>query len=134
MTSSHQDATSCQWFSRLASALDRRSALRLVQLFLGVVLARGRRIVTSWIRAAGLRRRYQPCCTTVAAASKQADNIAARLVYEAVKPLVAGKTWLTMALEDTPTQRYGPQVQGPVIHHTRHPARLARRVSTATFG
>ena len=28
MTSSHQGATSCQWFVRLASALDRRSAGR----------------------------------------------------------------------------------------------------------
>ena len=105
MTSSHQDATSCQWFSYLASALDRRSAPRLVRLFLGALLARGRRTVTSWIRAAGLSRQYQPCYTTVAAAGKQADNIAARLVYQVVKPLVAGQTRLTLALDDTPTQR-----------------------------
>jgi hypothetical protein len=44
----------CQWFSRLASALDHRSAPRLALLFLGAVLARGRRTVTSWIRAAKL--------------------------------------------------------------------------------
>ena len=31
---------SCQWFSRLASALDRRSAPRLALLFLGAILAR----------------------------------------------------------------------------------------------
>jgi hypothetical protein len=121
MTSLHQDATSCQWFPRLASALDRRSAIRLVQLFLGAVLARGRRTVTSWIRAAGLSRKYQPCYTTVAAAGKQADNIAARLDNEAVKPLVAGQTRLTLALDDTPTQPYGPYVQGAGIHHNPTP-------------
>ena len=121
MTSSHQDATSCQWFSYLASALDRRSAPRLVWLFLGAVLARGRRTVTSWIRAAGLSRQYQPCYMTVAAAGKQADNIAARLVYQVVKPLVAGQTRLTLALDDTPTQRYGPYVQGAGIHHNPTP-------------
>ena len=119
MTSSHQNATSCQWFPYLAAALDRRSAPRLVRLFLGAVLARGRRTVTSWIRAAGLSRQYQPCYTTVAAAGKQAENIAARLVYQVVKPLVAGQARLTLAIDDTPTQRYGPYVQGAGIHH--HP-------------
>jgi hypothetical protein len=92
MTSSHQDAASCQWFSHLASLLDRRSAPRLVWLFIGAILARGRRTVTSWIRAAGLSRQYQPCYITVAAAGKKADNIATRLIHTVVKPLVAGQT------------------------------------------
>ncbi len=85
MTSSQQGTTPCQWFSYLASALDRRSSPRLVWLFVGAVLARGRRTVTSWIRAAGLSRKFQPCYTTVAAAGKQADNVSARLVNEAVR-------------------------------------------------
>ena len=54
MTSSHPIAVTCQWFARLARPLDRRSAPRLALLFLGAILARGRRTVTSWIRAAGL--------------------------------------------------------------------------------
>ena len=41
-TSSHPLRAPCQWFGRLATALDRRSAPRLVLLFLGAVLARGR--------------------------------------------------------------------------------------------
>ena len=90
MTSSHPLPPPCQWFSRLASALDRRSAPRLARLFLGAVLARGRRTVTSWIRAAGLSDEFRPCYTTVAAAGKRADLIAARLAHEVVKPLVAG--------------------------------------------
>ena len=61
-------------------------------LFIGAILARGRRTVTSWIRAAGLSRQYQPCYTTVAAAGKRADNIAGRLIHEVVKPLVDGQT------------------------------------------
>lgn len=51
-------------------------------------MARGRRTVTSWIRAAGLSAGYRPCYTTVAAAAKKTDLIAAHLVREAVKPLV----------------------------------------------
>ncbi len=121
MTSSHQDVPPCQWFSRLAAFLDRRSAPRLAWLFFGAVLARGRRTVTSWIRAAGLSTQFQPCYTTVAAAGKKAKDIAARLVCEVVKPLVADLPKLTLALDDTPTQRYGPLVQGAGIHHNPTP-------------
>ena len=121
MTSSHQDTPPCQWFSRLASALDPRSAPRLARLLLGAVLARGRRTVTSWIRAAGLSDRYQPCYTTVAAAGKRADLASARLLNDAVRPLVADQERLTLALDDTPTQRYGPYVQGAGLHHNPTP-------------
>lgn len=78
MTSSHLTTAPCQWFSWLAAALDRRSALRLALLFLGAVLARGRRTVTTRIRAAKLSDRYQSCYIAVAAAGKRADRIALR--------------------------------------------------------
>src|SRR3982750_1412865 len=112
---------SCQWFSRIAAALDRRSAPRLALLFLGAVLARGRRTVTSWIRAAGLSDQFRPCYTAVAAAGKKAGTIAASLVLTVVKPLVSGGARLTLALDDTPTRRYGPRVQGAGVHHNPTP-------------
>jgi DDE superfamily endonuclease len=121
MASSHPIAATCQWFSQLARPLDRRSAPRLALLFLGAVLARGRRTVTSWIRASGLSDQYQPCYIAVAAAGKKADSIAARLVTESVKPLVAAADRLTLALDDTPTKRYGPHVQGAGVHHNPAP-------------
>src|SRR4051812_12534937 len=111
MPSSHPTPTPCPWFFRLAAALDRRSAVRLVRLFLGAVLARGRRTVTSWVRAAGLSAEYRPCYTTVAAAGKRADRIAGRRAGAAVAPLVAAADRLTLALDDTPTERSGPHVQ-----------------------
>jgi hypothetical protein len=121
MTSSHPLAAPCQWFARLATALDRRSAPRLALLFLGAVLARGRRTVTSWIRAAGLSDRFRSCYIAVAAAGKKAETIAAYLVLTVVKPLVSGVERLTLALDDTPTQRYGPHVQGAGVHHNPTP-------------
>jgi hypothetical protein len=72
MTSSHLMPAPCQWFSRLASALDPRSAPRLALLFLGAVFARDRRTVTTWIRAAKLSDQFRPCYTAVAAAGKRA--------------------------------------------------------------
>jgi hypothetical protein len=121
MTSSHPTPAPCQWFSRLAAALDRRSAPRLARLFIGAVLARGRRTVTTWIRAAKLSDRYQSCYLAVAAAGKRADRIARRLLTEVVRPLLKDATRLTLALDDTPTKRYGPHVQGAGVHHNPTP-------------
>jgi hypothetical protein len=38
-----------------------------------------------------------------------------------VKPLVSGVERLTLAMDDTPTPRYGPHVQGAGIHHNPAP-------------
>jgi len=121
MTSSHPLPAPCQWFPRLAAALDRRSAPRLALLLLGAVLACGRRTVTSWIRAAGLSDQFRSCYTAVAAAGKKAETIAAYLVTTVVKPLLSGVERVTLALDDTPTKRYGPHVQGAGVHHNPTP-------------
>lgn len=98
MASSHHLPAPCQWFSWLAAGLDRRSAPRLALLFLGAVLARGRRTVTTWIRAAGLSGRFQSCYIAVAAAGKRADGIAARLALDVVKPLAQAGERLSLAI------------------------------------
>jgi hypothetical protein len=121
MTSSHIAGRLCHWFSALADALDARSAPRLARLFLGAILARGRRTVTSWIRGAGLGPEFRPCYTTVSAAGKRADGVAVRLIYEVLKPLLAGVSRLVLALDDTPTPRYGRHVQGAGVHHNPTP-------------
>src|SRR3954471_385515 len=121
MPSSHPTPPPCHWFSALASVLDPRSAPRLAWLLVGAVLARGRRTVTSWIRAAGLSAEFRPCYTTVSAVGKRTDLTAAHLVHEVVKPLVAGADRLTFALDDTPTERYGRYMQGAGVHHNPTP-------------
>lgn len=121
MTSSQRTPAPCQWFDRLAAALDKRSAARLALLFLGAVLARGRRTVTAWIRAAGLSEQFRPCYTAVAAAGRKAETVAAHLVLWVVKPLAVGAERLTLAIDDTPTRRYGPHVQGAGVHHNPAP-------------
>jgi hypothetical protein len=77
--------------------------------------------VTSWVRAAGLSGEFRACYTTVSAAGKRADRIAARLARGVLKPLLAGMGRLVFALDDTPTERYGPHVQGAGIHHNPAP-------------
>lgn len=121
MPSSHPLPPSCHRFPRLASALDPRSAPRLAWLLVGAILARGRRTVTSWIRAAGLSGEFRQCYTTVSAAGRRTDLIAARLAHDVVKPLVTGADRLVLTLDDTPTERYGRHVQGAGVHHNPCP-------------
>lgn len=77
--------------------------------------------MTSWIRAAGLSNEFRPCYTTVAAAGKRADGVAARLAHGVLKPILTGMDRLVFALDDTPTPRYGPLVQGAGVHHNPTP-------------
>ncbi len=121
MTSSHPIPTPGQGCTNLASTRDRRSAPRLALLFLGAVLARDRRTVTSGIRAAGLSNQFRPCYTAVAAADKKAGTVAADLVLAVVQPLLGGTERLPLGWDDTPTRWSEPQVPGAGVHHNPTP-------------
>lgn len=121
MSFSHELPDSCQGFARLAPALNRRSAARFVLLLVGAILARGRRTVTSWIRAVGLSDQFRSCYIAVAAAGKKAQTIASLLVITAIRPVLGRVERLTVSIDDTPTRRYGPWVEGAGIHHNPTP-------------
>lgn len=110
-------------FDDLSAALDRRSAPRLLLLFQGALFANGRRTVTSWFRAAGIDRDFRPAYNALWAAGRHAEALAHRLLCLALKPLMrhVGGDHLLFALDDTPTARYGPKVQGAGIHHNPTP-------------
>jgi DDE superfamily endonuclease len=102
-------------FAALARWLDRRSAARLPLLLVGLLFASGRRTVTSWLRAAGVADEYRPAYSTVCACGRAASSMALS-VQAAVGPLL-GHQRLTVALDDTPTPRWGPCVEGAGVHH-----------------
>src|SRR5438309_8114750 len=106
-------------FAALAHWLQKRSAARLPQLLGGLLFARGRRTVTSWFRAAGIADDFRPAYTTVCACGRQASAMALS-VQAAVRPLLDPKR-LLLAIDDTPTPRYGPCVEGAGIHHNPTP-------------
>jgi hypothetical protein len=111
------------WLTDIAAALDRRSAPRLLLLLVGALFAKGRRTVTSWFRAAGIATEFRPAYNALWAAGRKADALAYRLLCLALKPLMrqlAGDHVL-FAIDDTPTARYGPKVQGAGIHHNPTP-------------
>ena len=84
-------------------------------------MSHGRRTLSRWIRVAGLSAQYRRCYATAAAVGHRTQRIATRLLLEVVKPLAAGASRVVLALDDTPTRRYGPEVQGAGVHHNPTP-------------
>jgi hypothetical protein len=108
-------------FDRLATPLDRRSTPRFLALLLGALFARGRRTVTAWFRAAGITTDYRPAYTALAAAGRKAEALSTRLLLAVLKPLMAGSDRIHLAIDDSPTKRYGPCVEGADRHHNPTP-------------
>ena len=123
MSLSHLPALLSACFAACGSTLDKRSALRLPLLLLGTLLAKGRRTVTSWFRAAGVTDEFRRFYNVLWAVGRRASFAAAGLFCHAVKPLMLrfSGDQLVFAIDDTPTKRYGPCIQGAGIHHNPTP-------------
>src|ERR1041384_1641102 len=116
---SHLPALLTSVFCRLACCLDRRSGGRLPALLVGILLARGHRTCTSWFRAADITTEFRQAYTTIHAVGTKVPQMA-RIVVDTIAP-VLDKKRLLLAIDDTPTQPYAPQVEGAGIHHNPTP-------------
>jgi hypothetical protein len=103
-----------------AAALHARLAGRLPVLFAGIFFASGRRTAASWFRAAGAGPALRLDYYLLGALGRKAHSLAAVLLRLLLRRLHTDDAWL-FALDDTPTQRYGPCVEGAGRHH--HPRR-----------
>ncbi len=110
----------------LASCLHQRHAFRLGVLLTGALFAKGRRTVTSWLRAAGVGPGFAAYYYFLAALARRADLLAALLLRAALRH-IAPTGPLLFALDDTPTKRYGPHVQGAGLHHNPTPGPTDQR-------
>ncbi len=108
------------WVVTLRGPLHGRRAWRLLPLLRGLLFAQGRRTVARWLRAAGLGRDFRQYYYFLGSLGPRAGVLAAVLLRLAVAVIVSGDR-LLFGLDDTPTKRYGPQVQGAGIHHNPTP-------------
>jgi hypothetical protein len=106
-------------FASLAHWLDKRTAARLPLLLAGVLFARNCRTVTSWFRAVGITDDFRQSYYAVSSIGRNVDHMAITVVVDVVRPVLNTKR-LLLGIDDTPTQRYGPEVEGAGIHH--HPS------------
>jgi DDE superfamily endonuclease len=106
-------------FAALGFWLHVRSAARLPLLLCGILFAHERRTVTSWFRACGISDDFRQGYVTVCAVGRAADSMALT-VQATLRPLL-NKKRLLVGIDDTPTARYGPFVEGAGIHHNPSP-------------
>ncbi len=108
------------WVSTLAEQLHARNAWRLQRLVVGVILAQGRRTVTSWFRAAGITRGSRSYYYFLAALGLKVQAIGLSLFQSSIQRVPIGER-LTLALDDTPTKRHGPKIEAAGRHHNPTP-------------
>lgn len=104
----------------LAAALDGRSRWRLPLLMLGAVFAGGRRTVTTWLRAATLQRDYRDFYHFLQTVGRRWREVGDRVLTLVVRQAVRSSRVL-LVIDDSPTKRYGPKVEGAGIHHDPTP-------------
>ena len=112
-----------QWSEWLSAGLHARNRWRLPVLLTGILFAQGRRTVTTWLRAAGVSDDFQDYYYFLAALGRKTESVASRLFALMLIVLPLPKRLLAV-IDDSPTKRYGPKVEGADIHHnpTRGPA------------
>jgi hypothetical protein len=109
----------------MQGALDRRVAFRLAIIISGMLLADGRRTASSWFLAAGVPDdwdQFYDCLIHIGKRSCELGLVVLGLVVQKLAPDLAAR--VVVALDDSPTKRYGPRVEGAGVHHnpTRGPA------------
>lgn len=109
-----------QWVDVLAAALHGRNRWRLSVILLGMLLARGRRTVTTWLRGVGISDDFADYYYFLQSLGRKAKALADGLWAVLLVRLVHSQRVL-LAVDDTPTKRYGPKVQGAGIHHNPAP-------------
>jgi DDE superfamily endonuclease len=108
------------WIAQLSQPLHARLAWRLLPLVTGMPFAKGRRTVASWLRAAGLGDDFRAYYYFLGSLGRKVTFIASLLLRRAVSVIEPGDR-LLFGLDDSPTKRYGPQVEGAGIHHNPTP-------------
>jgi hypothetical protein len=109
-----------EWSEWLASGLHGRNRWRLSLLLVGILFAGGRRTVTSWLRAAGISDDFQDYYYFLAAIGRKTESIATGLFVLIFRTIPLPER-LTVIIDDSPTKRYGPKVEGADIHRNPTP-------------
>jgi hypothetical protein len=108
------------WITHLSQPLHARLAGRLLPLMTGMLFAQGRRTVASWLRAGALGDDYRAYYYFLGSLGRKVKYLAALVLRRAVAVIEPGDR-LLFGLDDTPTKRYGPQVEGAGVHHNPTP-------------
>jgi hypothetical protein len=109
-----------EWSQWLAAGLHARNRWRRPVLIVGILFASGRRTVTTWLRAAGVSDDYQDYYYFLVPTGPKSKAIATRLVALLLAGLPLPER-VRLVVDDSPTKRYGPKVEGADVDHNPTP-------------
>jgi hypothetical protein len=109
-----------EWTNWLMAGLHGRNRWRLPVLLAGMLFAQGRRTVSTWLRAAGVSLDYADYYYFLASVGRNARSVSWRLLILVLR-IVPLSEQVLLVLDDTPTKRYGPKVEGADVHHNPTP-------------
>lgn len=106
----------------MSRLLDARIAFRLPIVVAGMLLARGRRTASRWFQCAGVKDDWDRFYELLASLGRGTSSLMLPLVVRIVRRFDPGPDgrW-KLALDDSPTQRYGRHVEGANVHHNPTP-------------
>jgi hypothetical protein len=89
-------------------------------LLVGILFAQGRRTVTTWLRAADVSDEFADYYYFLSSLGRKTKSVATRLWELILQHLPLPKR-LLLVIDDSPTKRFGPKVEGADIHHNPTP-------------
>jgi hypothetical protein len=104
----------------MSGCLNSRTAVRLILLCTGVLLANGRRTVASWLRGAGIGVDFRQYYYMLGSIGRKVQSMGIVLLLHLSRQLPVGD-YILLGIDDTPTKRYGPHVEGAGLHHNPTP-------------
>jgi hypothetical protein len=104
----------------LSAGLHARNRWRLPVVLMGMLFAVGRRTVTTWLRAAGISDEFKDYYYFFQPLGRKSKLVGTQLLVLLLRLLPLPER-LLLVIDDTPTKRYGPKVEGADIHHNPTP-------------
>jgi hypothetical protein len=107
---------------QLQGRMDRRMAFRLGIVVAGMFLANDPRTASAWFVAGGVQDdwdRFYDCLISVGRTSGKMATAVLGLVVQKLAPTLGDR--LLLAMDDSPTARYGRHVEGAGVHHDPTP-------------
>lgn len=106
----------------MSRLLDSRMAFRLPIVIAGAMLAGGRRTAASWFRCAGVKDDWDRFYDLLQSIGKNASELMLPILIVVLKQFDPGEGgFWKMAIDDSPTKRFGPCVEAANIHHNPTP-------------
>lgn len=111
------------WCEKISATLDARSRKYFVPIILGMLLASGRRTVSCWLRACGVSDDWRDHYYFLQTLGRSAGEAALAVLKLALREIPVNHVGdsVLLAVDDSPTKRYGSHVDLAGIHHNPTP-------------